>query len=94
VTTISTHYLAARGIEAMAQEILMLTVAVGVVIAIVIGIIVGIIKSVKAGVGAGIAAVVLGIIFSIVIGNAAGFRDVGTQELQDRGIVPRTTYGQ
>lgn len=90
----ATSYMAAGGITGMAQEVLAVAIAVGVTIAIVLGIAIGLWKAGKIGIGAGIAAVLLGIVFSVVIGSAVGIRELVSDEVENRGIVPRSTYGQ
>ncbi len=92
LTTHTAVLASGQGIVGMSQEIFSIIVVVGGLAALGLGIVVGLKKGYQQGIGAAIGAVVGGIILSLIIGNIAGFRDSGSQELKQRGIV--SVYGQ
>lgn len=86
--------LAAQGIYGMSQELFGMLVGVGAVAGLGLGIVLGLRNGFKQGIGAAIGGVVGGILLSITIANAAGLKDSTNHELEQRGVVTHSVYGQ
>ena len=83
---------AGGGIIGLSNEVYTIIAIVGGTAALATGIILGLRYSWRMGIGTGIAVFFGGVVFSILIANAVGFRDLGNQELEQRGVVPQQSY--
>ncbi|MGV7254575.1 hypothetical protein PJI20_10160 [Mycobacterium kansasii] len=83
---------AGSGIVGLSNEVYIIIAVVGGTAALGLGILIGLRNSWKMGIGAGIGAFFGGVIFSLLIANAVGIRDMGTHELEQRGVVPQQGY--
>ncbi|MBU8841269.1 DUF3482 domain-containing protein [Mycolicibacterium goodii] len=89
-----TTILAAQGIIGMSQELFGMVVVVGALAGLALGIGVGLKNGWRNGMGSAIGGVIGGVVLSIVISIAAGLAASGKQELEQRGVVPHSVYGQ